>query len=256
MGSVSMLRSEWILAGDNTLICSSSLLCCGWHTADEGRGTELCQAAMKAPNLVPVSSCSVLLWALCSVATGLIDEGAPDITSTTTPAFTPCYNLTESASNQFEDATESVDWYNEELGCGSKSVDCDAFCSLCDRAFPSRMECYSHLYQETCYKTFKYEMELVNHTDWCNWENVKRMYNTFTLCTEDIAECLKIPWPNWMVENRFVDIHATFFRDCPNKELSDPPPSIVFALVMAPICLIPIMVVLVVLKTKNGDGSS
>lgn len=83
-----------------------------------------------------------------------------------------------------------------------------------------------------------------------------RKYNTFTMCTEAIAECLLIPWPNRMVENEFVNIHSRFFRDCPNEALSDPPPSIVFALVMTPICLIPIMVVLVVLKTKNGDGSS
>lgn len=65
-----------------------------------------------------------------------------------------------------------------------------------------------------------------------------------------------VPWPNPFVEELFVDIHTTFFRDCPTEELSDPPPAIVFALVISPICLIPVMVSLVVLKTKNGDGSS
>lgn len=81
-------------------------------------------------------------------------------------------------------------------------------------------------------------------------------YSNLSLCTEDIFDCLLMPWPNPFVEKIFVDIHTKFFRDCPTEELSDPPPAIVFALVITPICLIPVMVSLVVLKTKNGDGSS
>lgn len=81
-------------------------------------------------------------------------------------------------------------------------------------------------------------------------------YNNFTVCTEIVAECLLIPWPNKFVESIFVDIHTTYFQDCPTEALRDPPPSIILALVMTPICLIPAMVVLVVLKTKNGDRRS
>lgn len=81
-------------------------------------------------------------------------------------------------------------------------------------------------------------------------------YSNLSLCTEDIFDCLLVPWPNPFVEGIFVDIHTKFFKDCPTEELSDPPPAIVFALVITPICLIPVMVSLVVLKTKNGDGSS
>lgn len=81
-------------------------------------------------------------------------------------------------------------------------------------------------------------------------------YSNLSLCTEDIFDCLLVPWPNPFVEEIFVKIHTTFFRDCPTEELSDPPPAIIFALVITPICLIPVMVSLVVLKTKNGDGSS
>uniref|UniRef100_A0A4W5K8Y1 Receptor (G protein-coupled) activity modifying protein 2 n=1 Tax=Hucho hucho TaxID=62062 RepID=A0A4W5K8Y1_9TELE len=141
------------------------------------------------------------------------------------------------------------------LGCGNKSVNCEPYCEICEY-YPPRTECYEALLEATCYSPFVGSMESLNKTEWCNWNNVKRMYNTFTVCTEEIAECLLIPWPNRMVENKFVNIHSRFFPDCPNEALSDPPPSIVFALVMTPICLIPIMVVLVVLKTKNGDGSS
>ncbi|KAK0146966.1 Receptor activity-modifying protein 1 [Merluccius polli] len=118
------------------------------------------------------------------------------------------------------------------------------------------MTCLSALIQHICASDFHKAMESHNSTNWCVWSNVRSPYNNFTLCTEQIAECLRIPWPNVMVEGIFLQIHAEYFQDCPTEELSDPPPSIVFALVMTPICLIPVMVVLVVLKTKNGDGSS
>lgn len=96
----------------------------------------------------------------------------------------------------------------------------------------------------------------MNSTEWCIWSNVRSHYNHFTECTEQAADCLLISWPNPMVERSFVEIHHMFFWDCPTEALSDPPPGIVFALVMTPICLIPVMVILVVLKTKNGDRSS
>ncbi|KAI3359564.1 hypothetical protein L3Q82_013960, partial [Scortum barcoo] len=67
------------------------------------------------------------------------------------------------------------------------------------------------------------------------------LYSNLSLCTEEISDCLVIPWPNPLVEQTFVNIHTTFFKDCPTEELSDPPPAIVFALVITPICLIPVM---------------
>ncbi|KAK3552217.1 hypothetical protein QTP86_005984 [Hemibagrus guttatus] len=107
-----------------------------------------------------------------------------------------------------------------------------------------------------CQKTFQSEMESINASDWCMWDNVKSPYNKFTMCSEDIAECLALPWPNRLVEDMFVEIHSSFFQECPTETLRDPPPNVIFALVMTPICLIPAMVVLVVLKTKNGDRRS
>uniref|UniRef100_A0A4W5P725 Receptor (G protein-coupled) activity modifying protein 2 n=1 Tax=Hucho hucho TaxID=62062 RepID=A0A4W5P725_9TELE len=211
---------------------------------------------MKAPNPSPMSfSCCflpLLLWALSSIAAGLI--GHYEAPQATTPGFTSRHDSTTNANDHQNDllAERGV---SSGLGCGNNSVNCEDFCNIC-KYLPTRTECYSVLLKATCYSPFVGAMESLNNTDWCNWNNVKRMYNTFTVCTEELAECLLIHWPNRMVENEFVNIHSRFFLDCPNEALSDPPPSIVFALVMTPICLIPIMVVLVVLKTKNGDGSS
>ncbi|MFT7797605.1 receptor activity-modifying protein 1-like isoform X1 [Arapaima gigas] len=145
--------------------------------------------------------------------------------------------------------------------CGNNSQNCNLLCGFCDSVLYgsprlSRMACYQLLIEDSCYKTFQKDLPVGNHTRWCMWNNLKSHYNNFTMCTEMIADCLRIPWPNKYVEDVFVQIHAKYFKDCPVTELSDPPPSIVFALVMTPICLIPIMVVLVVLKTKNGDGTS
>ncbi|KAG7334731.1 hypothetical protein KOW79_001327 [Hemibagrus wyckioides] len=132
---------------------------------------------------------------------------------------------------------------------------CDIYCSMCDETPFSRVECYSE-FLAYCHKTFQSEMESINASDWCTWDNVKSPYNKFTMCSEDIAECLALPWPNRLVENMFVEIHSSFFQECPTETLRDPPPNVIFALVMTPICLIPAMVVLVVLKTKNGDRRS
>uniref|UniRef100_A0A3B3ICH3 Receptor (G protein-coupled) activity modifying protein 2 n=2 Tax=Oryzias latipes TaxID=8090 RepID=A0A3B3ICH3_ORYLA len=140
--------------------------------------------------------------------------------------------------------------------CGSGPY-CESLCSICEDIFsgPS-VECLSALFHHFCMPKFNNAMDLLNTTDWCVWGNVNSLYSNLSICTEEISDCLQIPWPNPLVEQIFVDIHSTYFKECPTEEFSDPPPATVFALVITPICLIPIMVSLVVLKTKNGDGSS
>ncbi|XP_041633621.1 receptor activity-modifying protein 2 isoform X2 [Cheilinus undulatus] len=140
--------------------------------------------------------------------------------------------------------------------CGTNAPHCGDYCSICSDYSASIMDCLSFLFEHSCLFTFKNAMATLNDTDWCTWGNVRSMYSNLSFCTEEISDCLLIPWPNPLVEQTFVNIHSEFFKDCPSEELSDPPPAIVFALVITPICLIPVMVSLVVLKTKNGDGSS
>ncbi|XP_065111605.1 receptor activity-modifying protein 2 isoform X2 [Paramisgurnus dabryanus] len=139
-------------------------------------------------------------------------------------------------------------------GCGDRTI-CGVYCSICMSSTWSPQECYEGLVQ-TCLYIFEEDMYSINSTDWCSLEKVKSAYNNFTLCTETIADCLLLPWPNQFVERLFVAIHTTYFQTCPIEALRDPPPSIVLALVMTPICLIPVIVVLVVFKTKNGDRRS
>ncbi|KAM8723617.1 receptor activity-modifying protein 2 isoform 3-T3 [Acanthopagrus schlegelii] len=143
------------------------------------------------------------------------------------------------------------------FGCGNNTHMCVEYCSICHE-FSSvpLMECLSMLFDHLCLSHFEEAMTSLRTDWWCTWSNVSGLYSNLSTCTEEISDCLLIPWPSPLVEQIFVDIHSTYFKDCPSEELSDPPPVIIFALVITPICLIPVMVSLVVLKTKNGDGSS
>ncbi|XP_016341222.1 receptor activity-modifying protein 1-like [Sinocyclocheilus anshuiensis] len=140
------------------------------------------------------------------------------------------------------------------FGCANMSI-CDTYCIVCVNNSLRTQECYEVLVH-WCKYNFDDAMGSMNRTDWCSLEKIKSAYNNFTVCTESVADCLLIPWPNQLVEHIFVNIHTSYFQECPTEALKDPPSSIILALVMTPICLIPVMVVLVVLKTKNGDRGS
>ncbi|XP_035470462.1 receptor activity-modifying protein 2 isoform X3 [Scophthalmus maximus] len=142
------------------------------------------------------------------------------------------------------------------FACGNNSHRCTEICNFCSEMYGApTMDCLSTLLSHLCVSTFESSMVSLNSTDRCIWGNVRGLYSNLSLCTEEMSDCLLIPWPNPLVEDTFVDIHSRFFKDCPTEEHGDPPPVVMFALVMTPICLIPVMVSLVVLKTMNGDDS-
>ncbi|KAM9785228.1 receptor activity-modifying protein 2 isoform 6-T6 [Syngnathus typhle] len=143
------------------------------------------------------------------------------------------------------------------IACVKNPPSCMNLYAVCRNLYNgATMDCLYDLLDHICFCNFNEAMAAMNATDWCAWGNVSGLYSNLSLCTENISDCLGIPWPNPMVEETFVEIHHKFFKDCRMEELSDPPPPIIFALVITPILLIPVMVSLVVLKTKNGDGSS
>nr|XP_046272128.1 receptor activity-modifying protein 2 isoform X2 [Scatophagus argus] len=188
---------------------------------------------------------TLLIWG-CTTVVCLVDEKLA-----VQPATTVGYHSTGAmvANATYGESTRSY-------ACGNNSHNCMEFCEICSLLGEPPMKCLHELLQHLCLSNYKNAMASLNSTDWCVWGNVSGLYSNLSLCTEEISDCLLIPWPNPLVEQTFVDIHTKFFKDCPTEELSDPPPFIVFALVITPICLIPVMVSLVVLKTKNGDGSS
>ncbi|XP_034750848.1 receptor activity-modifying protein 2 isoform X1 [Etheostoma cragini] len=190
---------------------------------------------------------TLLIWAGCATVVCLVD-----VKLTNQPATTIGYHSTEMmvTNTTYGESTLS-------FACGNNSHHCQEYCSFCYNFYGApTMDCLSIMLDHLCLLKFNGAMASLNNTDWCTWGNVSVLYSNLSLCTEEISDCLVIPWPNQLVEQTFVDIHSRFFKDCPTEQLSDPPPFIVFALVITPICLIPVMVSLVVLKTKNADGSS
>ncbi|PWA17668.1 hypothetical protein CCH79_00008250, partial [Gambusia affinis] len=129
---------------------------------------------------------------------------------------------------------------------------CQSICDICEHRYgqPS-VECLSFLFDEYLH-LFSEQMRSLNSTDWCVWDKVSSFYSDFSTCTEHLSDCLGIPWPNSLVEKLFVNIHSEYFKTCPTEEFSDPPPGIVFALVITPICLIPVMVSLVMFVAGPG----
>ncbi|KAM7371904.1 hypothetical protein PAMP_009105 [Pampus punctatissimus] len=189
---------------------------------------------------------TLLIWAGYTTVVCLVDENLAAQPTTTMEKM----------------STEVIDYATNQstimpFGCGNNIVLCETYCSVCYETHKERtMECLSSLLEHICLNGFKHAMASLNNTNWCIWGNVSGYYSSLSHCTEEISDCLLIPWPNPLVEQTFVKIHSDFFKNCSTEEPSDPPPAIVFALVITPICLIPVMVSLVVLKTKNGDGSS
>ncbi|XP_020508115.1 receptor activity-modifying protein 2 [Labrus bergylta] len=191
---------------------------------------------------------TLLLWG-CTTVVCLVDEKLSIQPSTTTG-----YRSSKmTASNA---TYGGPPWPYTYAACGNNSQNCGQYCSFCSQYQGTIMDCLSLLFEHLCLVKFRNTMASLNDTEWCIWGNVRGLYSNLSLCTEQISDCLLIPWPNPLVEETFVNIHSTFFKECPSEELRDPSPAIVFALVITPICLIPVMVSLVVLKTKNGDGSS
>ncbi|XP_023119950.1 receptor activity-modifying protein 2 isoform X2 [Amphiprion ocellaris] len=187
---------------------------------------------------------ALLIWG-CTTVVCLVDEKV-----TVQPTTTAVYNSTQT---MIPDVTGQS---SLPFACGNNSHQCVHLCGFCHYNNIPTMECLPSLYDHLCLSKFETAMDSLNSSEWCIWGNVNSLYSNLSHCTEEISDCLLIPWPNPLVEMTFVDIHSRFFQDCPTEELSDPPPAIILALVITPICLIPVMVSLVVLKTKNGDGSS
>ncbi|XP_061701627.1 receptor activity-modifying protein 2 isoform X2 [Syngnathoides biaculeatus] len=187
--------------------------------------------------------------ALCTPVGCLVDETL-SMQSATTVAYQSTQTMNNLANATYGEVTSPS-------ACGQNTLTCMHFHVFCDTVYEGvTMDCLDELLDRMCLCNFDTAMAALNATDWCAWGNVSGFYSNLSLCTENISDCLSIPWPNPLVEQTFVDIHHKFFKDCPAEELSDPAPPIVFALVITPILLIPVMVSLVVLKTKNGDGSS
>ncbi|XP_020651789.3 receptor activity-modifying protein 2 isoform X1 [Pogona vitticeps] len=106
-----------------------------------------------------------------------------------------------------------------------------------------------------CWLNFVHQMTNVSKAQWCEWRAVIRPYNDLKTCLESSADYLNYSFPSTLSEMYFVSSHHMYFLDCPleHPPLMDPPENVLLALIITPICLIPFLVTLVVLKSKDSE---
>ncbi|KAK1160299.1 receptor activity-modifying protein 2-like [Acipenser oxyrinchus oxyrinchus] len=102
-----------------------------------------------------------------------------------------------------------------------------------------------------CWVPFHGEIA-IQRENWCNWTKVARYYSDMSECVEHLSEFTGCYFPNMIVENFFVQIHSQYFSNCTTEEAvyADPQDELVLVLTITPVCIIPILVSLVVWKSK------
>ncbi|XP_029953890.1 receptor activity-modifying protein 2 [Salarias fasciatus] len=104
-----------------------------------------------------------------------------------------------------------------------------------------------------CGGGFHAEMLELSPDDWCVLENVIRPYSDLTLCLENLSHVVGCFFPNSDTQDFFLHIHSMYFQNCQQVEeqlLADAPHGVVVALTLVPVSLIPILVYVVVWKSK------
>ncbi|CAI5789764.1 activity-modifying 2 [Podarcis lilfordi] len=105
-----------------------------------------------------------------------------------------------------------------------------------------------------CWRDFEKQMANITEEHWCEWMVIRRPYNELRECLEKWAERLKYGYPNTLAHNYITYGHRMYFLNCSVRNaLQDPPDDILLPLIITPICLIPFLVTLVVLKSKDGE---
>lgn len=106
--------------------------------------------------------------------------------------------------------------------------------------------------QGYCAVEFYMKMENVSQEKWCHLEEVIRPYHELTECLELLSNAVGCFYPNFIVQELFLQIHAHFFSTCSKDEpdFTDPPPALVLSLTLLPVALIPALVYLVIQKNQ------
>lgn len=94
--------------------------------------------------------------------------------------------------------------------------------------------------------------------DWCDWAMIRRPYSDLRYCLEHYAEKHGLGFPNPWAEQIIFETHQIHFANCSLGQLtfSDPPEDVLLAMIIAPICLIPFLVTLVVWRSKDSEAQA
>lgn len=87
---------------------------------------------------------------------------------------------------------------------------------------------------------------------------LSRYYSNLRYCLEYEADKFGLGFPNPLAESIILEAHLIHFANCSlvQPTFSDPPEDVLLAMIIAPICLIPFLVTLVVWRSKDGDAQA
>ncbi|NWI73880.1 RAMP2 protein, partial [Dryoscopus gambensis] len=115
---------------------------------------------------------------------------------------------------------------------------------------------YTDITQD-CWVYFVNLMRNVTTAELCEWKVISRPYSELQRCLELWADNLNYSYPNALAERYIFQSHHRYFHNCTLVEhpvYLDPPEDVLLAMIIAPICLIPFLVTLVIWRSKDGKA--
>ncbi|XP_067167964.1 receptor activity-modifying protein 2 isoform X5 [Apteryx mantelli] len=115
-------------------------------------------------------------------------------------------------------------------------------------------EMYVNITQK-CWEFFVELMGNVSAPQLCEWKVISRPYSWLQFCLENWADRLHYNYPNALAEQYIFQSHHHYFHNCTlQHQVFDPPEDVLLAMIIAPICLIPFLVTLVIWRSKDGKA--
>uniref|UniRef100_A0A8C3R5L0 Receptor activity modifying protein 2 n=1 Tax=Cyanoderma ruficeps TaxID=181631 RepID=A0A8C3R5L0_9PASS len=116
---------------------------------------------------------------------------------------------------------------------------------------------YTDITQD-CWDYFVYLMSNVMTSELCEWKVIRGPYSRLQHCLELGAEHLNYSYPNALAEQYIFQSHYLYFHNCTLEHpvYFDPPEDVLLAMIIAPICLIPFLVTLVIWRSKDGKAQA
>ncbi|KAM9368747.1 receptor activity-modifying protein 2 [Phaethornis superciliosus] len=114
-------------------------------------------------------------------------------------------------------------------------------------------EMYANITQK-CWEIFVDLMRNVTAPELCEWKVISRPYSLLQECLEYGADRLQYGYPNALAEQYIFQSHHRYFQNCTLEHYFDPPEDVLLAMIIAPICLIPFLVTLVIWRSKDSKA--
>ncbi|NXL89717.1 RAMP2 protein, partial [Alectura lathami] len=109
---------------------------------------------------------------------------------------------------------------------------------------------------QRCWELFVELMRNVKASQLCEWKVISRPYSWLQACLENGADHLHYGYPNALAERYIFQSHHRYFHNCSSgsQVFFDPPEDVLLAMIIAPICLIPFLVTLVIWRSKDSKA--